>query len=125
MSKTKEEILKLWSDYEKCPDFRIVLDEMLLEIQSLKEKLSQYESGHKGTCSTCEVVGELNVELEKRLERTREIIKTVYLLSNEIFLTPVNPTNSEKRRITRLTYQIMESLNNWLTQNNQTKENEK
>lgn len=35
--KTKEEILKLWSDQEACPDFEPTLNEILNEREKLKE----------------------------------------------------------------------------------------
>lgn len=67
------------------------------EILEINKKLSQYESGHKGACSTCEVVGELNVELEKRLEGAIEVI--------EIYSKGVGSSSAIR----------------WLNQNNQTK----
>ena len=47
---------------------------LLRKLVETEQKLKAYESGHKGACTTCEKVGELNVELEKKLEKTVEVI---------------------------------------------------
>jgi len=38
-------------------------------------KIKEYETGHKGACSTCEPVGMLNVELELKLEIAKEALE--------------------------------------------------
>lgn len=42
MTKTNEEILNLWNDQEACPDFKPVLDELLVERDRLRSALGKY-----------------------------------------------------------------------------------
>ena len=49
--KTRQEILALWKDYDKCPDFEPVLEELLKEREQIGSKLwdliaVQKESAH-------------------------------------------------------------------------------
>ena len=45
-----------------------------LQIKELEEKLKDYESGFKGACPTCEIVGEVNIELEEKLAEQSELL---------------------------------------------------
>ena len=38
VSKSKEDILELWKDYDKCPDFTPVLIDLIDERDRLKER---------------------------------------------------------------------------------------
>lgn len=48
--KTREQILKLWNDTESCPDFSIVLNELLDDRDKLLEQVSseRIEAFHAG-----------------------------------------------------------------------------
>lgn len=48
--KTREEILKLWSDQDLCPDFFPVLEELLKDRETLQAKLGEErrEAFHAG-----------------------------------------------------------------------------
>lgn len=47
---------------------------LLKKLVETENKLKQYESGFKGACPTCEIVGELNIELEQKLAEQSELL---------------------------------------------------
>tara|TARA_R110002020_G_scaffold287099_1_gene502562 strand:+ start:12777 stop:13103 length:327 start_codon:yes stop_codon:yes gene_type:complete len=57
------------------------------QIEALQEELDRYRNGFKGSCYACEVVGELNVELEACVsiltQENTEVQDEVYRLEAE------------------------------------------
>jgi len=48
--------------------------ELQQKLDQANKELKEYIDGHKGACSTCERVGELNVEYSKQLKEAEEVI---------------------------------------------------
>ena len=76
-------------------------DGMKAEIAQLREELSRYQDGYKGSCYACEVVGERNVSLEAEVAQLRaELIdseKQRAWLQNEL----VKKSSSEGHQASR------------------------
>ena len=53
----------------------MLYEEVASRLNQLEKHLAEYESGHKGACSTCEAVGILNQKLEKQLEIAEDALK--------------------------------------------------
>lgn len=50
-------------------------DKQIDELENLKEKLEQYEKGFKGTCTTCENVGETNLKLKQENKQLKAFLR--------------------------------------------------
>jgi uncharacterized protein Usg len=70
--KTKEQLLELWNDYDKCPDFKPVLIEFIDEVESLKNDLWQQRFNNKHNLSIDQKISDEIMRLKAENEELKE-----------------------------------------------------